>query len=277
MPKLESLDISGGDGTATAVASRVASDIPLWLCPLGTENLLARHLGMMCSPRQAIQSIVRLQTRALDVGLANGKLFHTVASVGFDAEVVRQVHAHRTGHIRHWHYYLPILRATFSYRFPKLRITSTEPLVNVKSDYLNSKKDLEPSHVLPSSRIPSDTSQGPFEIRLAWCFLLNHPCYAARLDFAPNANGSDGSIDICGFENGGLWRSLLYLAGVFLHRHYSWNAFSHWKSSKFRITVDDVDRESAPSPTKSTATGRLSPLEIECLPQRLKIIEPLPT
>ncbi len=191
--KLRAVVSAGGDGTASAVASRVDASVPLWLCPLGTENLLARYLDMRPDPLLAASSVRRLKTRQLDAGLANDRLFLIMASVGFDAEVVRRVHTNRRGHIRKWHYWLPILQSIFSYRFPKLCLVSTNP------------------------QVPEQRSR-----EVAWCFVMNVPRYADGLAIAPMAIDGDGKLDACTFQQGGFWNGLRYLRNIRRGRIKSW-------------------------------------------------------
>ena len=43
--RLRAVVSAGGDGTAAALANRITSQIPLLIFPMGTENLLAKHLA----------------------------------------------------------------------------------------------------------------------------------------------------------------------------------------------------------------------------------------
>ncbi|MEZ6076456.1 MAG: diacylglycerol kinase family protein [Pirellulaceae bacterium] len=79
---------AGGDGTAGALANLLPSHVPLLLFPLGTENLLAKHLGITGDVRQSRTILRSYQRHLLDVGRAGQKLFLVMLSCGFDAEVV---------------------------------------------------------------------------------------------------------------------------------------------------------------------------------------------
>jgi diacylglycerol kinase (ATP) len=57
-----------------------------------------------------------------DIGLINDRSFHSIAGVGFDAEVVHRVTQDRTGHISHLSYAWPIWRTFWEHRFPRFRI-----------------------------------------------------------------------------------------------------------------------------------------------------------
>ncbi len=79
----------GGDGTVTAVAAGLAaSGIPLAIIPLGTGNLLARNLGLPIDLGQALTVALTGGNRQLDVGVANGRLFLTMAGLGLDAKML---------------------------------------------------------------------------------------------------------------------------------------------------------------------------------------------
>ena len=266
--ELRAVIVAGGDGTAAAVAARTPPLTPLWLCPLGTENLLARYLGMTVDPAQATAAIHRMKTRTLDAGLANGRLFLIMVGVGFDAEVVRLVHTRRKGHIRKWHYWLPILKTVFRYRFPVLRLK--EPFTSVQ---LPDGKEL-PVKDFPI-RTLGDTRQACSRtLEAAWFFLLNLPRYAAGLDISPDSRGDDGLIDVCAFKYGGLFRGLYYFARLRTGTHAKLSDFICLQSSKFRIEVGQATDLQVSYQIDGDWGGYL-PLEVECLPNRLSVIEPV--
>jgi diacylglycerol kinase family enzyme len=249
---LRAVIAAGGDGTAAAVATRISSEVPLWLCPLGTENLLARYLGMTTDLNMLIASIRQMKTRAMDAGLANGRLFLIMVGVGFDAEVVRLVHSRRTGHIHRSHYWIPIIKSMFSYRFPQLRIVAHSPLLSV-------------SH---------STDEASDRHEAAWYFLLNLPRYASGLAIAPSARGDDGFIDVCGFKRSGLFYGLRYLAKLWLGTHRDDPGFTHHLAAKFRIEARTPSDNARISYQLDGDWGGYLPLEIECIPGRLRFIEP---
>ncbi len=250
---LRAVIAAGGDGTAAAVATRISPQVPLWICPLGTENLLARYLGMTTDLNLLVSSVRRLKTGTMDAGLANGRLFLIMVGVGFDAEVVRQVHTQRTGHIRRFHYWLPIARSLVSYRFPRLRLVAQSPLLSV----------------------PPSQSESSRRNEAAWYFLLNLPRYASGLDIAPCARGDDGLIDICGFKRGGLFCGLRYFVKLWMGTHARDSDFSHLRAAKFRLEACPSSENSQVSYQLDGDWGGYLPLEIECLPGRLRIIEPV--
>lgn len=115
--------VVGGDGTVSEVVNGlIGSDRPIAVLPTGTENLLARELGMPRSPEALSRLLIEGVVRPHDVGQANGRNFVAVTGVGFDAECVDRLVARRRGHISRLSYALPILRTFLSYRFPPIRV-----------------------------------------------------------------------------------------------------------------------------------------------------------
>jgi diacylglycerol kinase (ATP) len=243
--KLRAVIAAGGDGTASAVASRVDSTVPIWLCPLGTENLLARYLQMRAEPSVAAASIRHLKTRLLDAGSANDRLFLIMASVGFDAEVVRRVHTNRRGHIRKWHYWLPILQSIFSYPFPPLQLKSF-----------------------------SLDAASPKISEAAWCFVMNVPRYADGLSIAPMAIDGDGKLDVCTFGQGGFWNGLRYLRNIRKGTHLQLADFEHIRITSVQIEIPAESRAPIAYQLDGDFGGNL-PLNIKVLPKRLTMVEPV--
>ena len=114
---------AGGDGTVSAVVNATHPDTPITVLPAGTENLLAKYLHVDPSPVELSQAIIHGATVRLDAGEAGGRVFLLMAGCGFDADVVRRLHAERRGHIRHLSYIKPILQSVRSYEYPELRIS----------------------------------------------------------------------------------------------------------------------------------------------------------
>jgi diacylglycerol kinase (ATP) len=86
--------VGGGDGTLNAAAPAILeTGLPLGILPLGTANDLARTLGIDPDPVAAAGLIVADNTRRIDLGEVNGHPFFNVASIGFSAELARELTA----------------------------------------------------------------------------------------------------------------------------------------------------------------------------------------
>jgi diacylglycerol kinase family enzyme len=186
--RLRTVVSAGGDGTASAVLNRIPLEVPLTIFPLGSENLLAQQYRL---PRdvEAVRSMVRgMSVRRFDLFRANGQLFLIMASVGFDAQVVRSVHENRRSHITRWAYRFGILRAIGTYRWPELEV-----------------------EVL---------GQGGWESlgTCHWLFGFNVPKYAAGIHIMDDADADDGLLDVGMLRGGnvliGFWNYLTVAMGI---------------------------------------------------------------
>ena len=73
----------GGDGTLNAVASAlVGTDIALGVLPLGTRNHFARDAGIPMELGGAIDVLLAGNTKHIDVGEVNGRLFLNNSALG---------------------------------------------------------------------------------------------------------------------------------------------------------------------------------------------------
>jgi diacylglycerol kinase family enzyme len=78
----------GGDGTVNEVGSAlVFSPTALGIVPSGSGNGLARELRVDRRPDRAIAQALRAVPRLIDAGELGGRMFFSVAGLGFDAHV----------------------------------------------------------------------------------------------------------------------------------------------------------------------------------------------
>lgn len=82
----------GGDGTVMEVAcGLVGASIPLGILPAGTGNDLSRSLKIPALIEQALWIILNGQPKYIDAIAYDSGYFFNVASVGFDAEIARDI------------------------------------------------------------------------------------------------------------------------------------------------------------------------------------------
>ena len=230
---------AGGDGTIGMVANWADPITPLAILPLGTENVLAKQLGFNHDIKQLIHRIISSKTFSLDAGEANGQLFLAVASVGFDAEVVRLLSARRTGHIDHTTWIRPILQALGGYQFPKIRVR---------------------------------TEGNEKAIHTRWAFIFNVPRYALGLRFVAESDCADGRLDLCCFRGGRWWNGLRYFVGVLFGWHRAWRDTHVEQVTQISIESD----EPVPYQLDGDPGGEL-PVTIRVLPGRLTFVGISPT
>jgi diacylglycerol kinase (ATP) len=240
--ELRSVVAAGGDGTAALVANSTSPDVPISVLPLGTENLLSKYLGILPTPLFVCDMIDRGRTVRLDAGRADDRIFLLMVGCGFDAEVVRRMHELRTGHIGHFSYAKPIFDSIRNYQYPLLRLYCHE----------------------------SGGVGEPREIQARWAFVVNLPRYAGGLKVAPEADGTDGLLDVCTLRDGFFWRGLWYLSHLFWGSHQKLESCTTGRVNRVRIESD----EDVPYQLDGDPGGTL-PVEIEVLPERVNMVVPV--
>ncbi len=207
--KLTSVVAGGGDGTISAIINRVGTKVPITLLPIGSENLLAKFLKVPTEPDAIVQMLRDYSVRSLDLFRANDRMFLLMASVGFDADVVRRVHQSRRSHITRWAYRWAILQAMMTYRWPAMRLRAI--------DEFGQWQDYGRCH---------------------WLFGFNVPKYAAGITILPDAKIDDGLIDVGMFRGGNLLRGLWNYLLVTLGRHRSSSAWTELRTRGVEITIE---------------------------------------
>jgi diacylglycerol kinase family enzyme len=235
----------GGDGTAAVVRKHTPLEVPLLLVPLGTENLLARHLSQSASPASVLETVEEGVTIALDLGRTRSESVHqhyflTMISAGFDAEVVRRLHQRRRGNIRRISYVQPTLETIRSYEYPELQLYCHDG---------------------------SSTASGATRCR--WVFGFNMPLYACGWQLAPDADGTDGLLDVCTFEQGSLIHVVRYLWHVMWQSHLQLAdaGLAHCRTLRIEATA----QAEVPYQTDGDFAGKL-PVDIDVLPGQLRIM-----
>jgi YegS/Rv2252/BmrU family lipid kinase len=227
---------AGGDGTVDDVINRYPG-LPMTVCPLGTENLFAKYLGLPRDGRAVADAIAARMTRRFDLCTLNGgRRFAIMASFGFDADVVRRTHSRRRGHISKLSYLRPILESFARYRYPSLRL------------YV-------------------DDAAEPLAGGLA--IVSNLPMYAMRLPFARSAVPDDGLLDVRVFERPGRWQLLRYAWSLVRNRHERLPHVRSFRARSIRVETD----EPVPVQADGDPAG-FTPVEIRVLPAELTVIAP---
>lgn len=197
---------AGGDGTVADVVNRHPGR-PIAVLPLGTENLLARFLGMKRSGSQVAEAIRQGTTLWLDTASANGQRFLLMFSVGLDAEVVDAIHSARTGTIRRMSYVIPVLKAFFRSRPKTYRAA---------------------------------TSDGSHAIEGTHLIVTNIPRYGFGLPFAPDARGDDGLLDVRAFQGKTRWSIFWHAAKLKLGLPMGSGEIQRFSSTEVSLSCDHV-------------------------------------
>ncbi len=226
---------AGGDGTVDDVINRFRG-VRIAVLPLGTENVIARCLKLPRSGKDVAEMIRANHSRRIDLCTLGNRRFVVMASFGFDAEVVRRLHASRGGHIRKTDYLKPIWDSLRKYEYPELQI------------YV-------------------DDSETPLTGRMA--IISNLPDYALRLPVARDAVVDDGLIDLRLFRNGSAFQMFRYFYKVATATHENLDDVQSVRAGHLRI------ESSKPVPIQIDGDpGGWTPVEIRVLPAELEILVP---
>ena len=227
---------AGGDGTV-GYAINVHRTAPLAIFPVGSENLLARHLGFGLDPERLADTIIAGKSRTLDLGRVDGRYFSLMASVGFDSDVIDRLHAARTGHVTKWDYAVNIVRCLARYRYPMLSVECDgTPLAG-------------PVHHL---------------------FVFNLPQYALGLPISPESRGEDGWLDLVALRRRGSYHLLRYIVAIVRGRIGELRDVVHRKVRQVRVrsagrAAIQVDGDPA----------GVAPVSIEVAPAALTVLTPV--
>ncbi|BDD10188.1 hypothetical protein FUAX_26200 [Fulvitalea axinellae] len=178
----------GGDGTVNEVArGMVNADAAMGVIPMGSGNGLARSLGIPLKISDAIARVSELNERTIDAGYINGEMFLCTAGVGFDAHIGK------------------------CFEFAEGRGLSTYVREGLKE--FAKYKPL-------SYRIESD---GKSVEREAFALTFaNAPQYGNNAYISPNADMSDGLLDMCLVEPFTMVEALVLVTELFtknIHRN----------------------------------------------------------
>jgi YegS/Rv2252/BmrU family lipid kinase len=247
--------VIGGDGTLRAVAHRLFLDRegasgsaivdspPLLIVPLGTANLMGRHLGIRWHPAtltdQVAAALARRRVVRLDTARVNGRLFLLMAGVGFDAHVVHELDRMRRGPIKFLSYFAPTMMALRAYAFPPLTVT------------------------VDGRRV--------FGPEPAVAFVGNLPEYGTGFPILPLAKADDGVLDVCVLpcrSRGDVVRLFLKAAAG---EHVRAEGVVYVKGRHVRIEA--AQGTQAPIQVDGDPAGH-TPAEIDLLPIRLPFIVP---
>lgn len=130
--------VAGGDGTLMHLLPTLArTAIPVYLVPTGNESLFAKEFSMSKNISDVLSAVEFGQVVKHAVGMVNNRMFFTMMSVGFDAQVVQQMSQLRTGTINHFSYLLPMFKTLLHHRPAKITVKVDDcEVVSNKSGFL---------------------------------------------------------------------------------------------------------------------------------------------
>lgn len=194
--------VMSGDGLLGAIGGAMAgSNSPLGLIPAGRGNDLARSLGIPTDPAEAVRCLDEGNVRSIDVGEANGRRFLGIASFGFDSEANRIANEAK------------LFKGTMVYAYAALRA-------------LAGWKPARFSLV-----------EGGVQRRFSGytVAIANNSYYGGGMKVAPDADLSDGLLDVVVISEIGKFRFLMNLPKVFKGTHIDDEVVETWKTSSIEV------------------------------------------
>jgi diacylglycerol kinase (ATP) len=206
---------AGGDGTVHEVANGLLEAAPaadgatrpaLGTIPIGTGNDFAKLLKVCkLPPETAARRMAEAEVRVFDVGRVIGEYFDNSLGIGFDAEVARQ--ANQTRRLSGLAVYVVAVYKSFvSFRAPVLEVTSAP------------HNETGPMMMLECS----------IGVSAGGGFYLT-----------PDAEPSDGLLDVCLIRKVGLAKFLRYVPRVLKGRHVGLPEVAMFRTTGLRIRSAD--------------------------------------
>jgi YegS/Rv2252/BmrU family lipid kinase len=146
----------GGDGTVNEVASALAfGPTSLAIVPSGSGNGLARALGIGPRPERAMRNALAATPRPIDAGELGGRLFFSIAGVGFDAHVASCFDRESAGRRGLSGYLLIVARELVSYKPSTYRVGGGDapPLHALLVTLANSSQFGNGARIAPDARV----------------------------------------------------------------------------------------------------------------------------
>ncbi len=228
---------AGGDGTVNAALQALANKTAvLGVLPMGTANAWAREMGIPSDLVAAADVLLAGEVARVDLGLANGRYFLNVASIGFDASVTRHLDPRAKRRLGMLAYVVAAVAEGLQLRGEEVAITAD-----------------------------GSTSRE----RMLMLVANNIRSYGGVLTMAPEAYADDGLLDVLVFKGHGLFAALRHVALVLLGRHTRDPETAVFRSS----TLSVYARASLPVELDGDYFGT-TPVTIRVVPGALRVLIP---
>lgn len=234
---MELVVAAGGDGSLNEVANGlVGSDVELGLIPVGTENVLAKELGVPLGVSQACRFLFDKTPRWIDLGRIASRYFVCFAGIGFDAHVAHRLSAARKASLGAMAYFFTSLERLAAYRSEPRRAV-------IQAD----DEALESSY---------------------WMILIgNIQSYGGRLKPAPRARTDDGLLDLCLYPEAGYPATMRQMVSTFHGKHLQLPGMIYRQAKRIAIATEPVEQVQLDGDPWSGTT----PLVVEVEPRSLKV------
>jgi YegS/Rv2252/BmrU family lipid kinase len=228
---------AGGDGSLNEVANGlVGSDVELGLIPVGTENVLARELGIPLNAGQACRHLLDKVPRRIDAGRIGDRCFVCFAGIGFDAHVAHNLSPQRKASLGAMAYFVTSFERIASYR-------RSPRIASLKID----GKELKSSF---------------------WMMLVgNIQNYGGGLKPAPRALMDDGLLDLCVYPMVSYPGTVRQMVSTSRGRHLGLPGMLYYQAKRIEIVTDPVEQVQLDGDPFATTT----PLVVDVVPHALSV------
>jgi YegS/Rv2252/BmrU family lipid kinase len=228
----------GGDGTLNEILQPAAhSGVAVSLIAAGTANVWAREAAFPRDPVEAALAVDSATPLAADLGVANGRYFLLMASVGFDALVASTVSA-----------------------AVKRRLGATAYALRAMSQLRR----------LRSLSIDATIDGEPTAIRAVMVVIGNTRLYGGVIRFTSEARLDDGLLDLCVLDASGRFGALRTLARVRRGRHLGTPGVVYRRLREFEVLTPGL-----PVQLDGEPFG-LTPMTFGVAPAAVRLVVPDP-
>lgn len=259
------LIILGGDGTMNEALQGIQDfdHIELGYIPTGSSNDLARDLRLSKDPVAILETILSgSTTRLMDLGVLTyddlsgehsrihadqtsvTRYFCVSSGIGFDAAVCEEA-----------------LSSRFKNTLNKLRLGKLTYLIIALKQLIAAKS--------VSCAFYLDNAEEPIHLdRFLFTAFMNHKYEGGGFQFCPDADASDGRLDLCVVGNLPKPVILFALPTAFFGKHYIFSAIKHYTASKI------VFRSSLPLwvHTDGEVYIKADSITVSCIPKKIKMM-----
>lgn len=222
--------VAGGDGTvAPAAIALLQSKVTLGILPFGSYMNIANGLGIPLRPIDAARVIAERKVKRSDVGEVAGKVFFETCGIGIDADMFGAARLAERGHWR------PALRRIV--RWARANSHRVNITVDGKSE----------------------------QHRVLQILIVNSPYYGWALPIVPNADMTDGELEVAIFPLKGRIDLIGWLAKI-------WHTGRPGKPPRVLRgkVIEITSAEAVPVHADGQIAGRL-PVTVRCCEGALRV------
>jgi len=196
--------VMGGDGTINEVINGLfPTNIPITIIPSGVANVFANEVGILRNPLKACEAIYKGNLYEVDLGKINDSYFLSLASIGFDSQVLKDTPSSLKRKYGKLAYIYTGLKTVFSYEPSPIYVTVKE----------NAKKKK--------------------------CYFMvvgNVSIYGTPyVKMTPKASVNDGLLDVCLFKKENFINYFRYFLGAIFKIHTQFPDVEYFQTDKFYV------------------------------------------